>query len=118
VIAAEPVDGFAHKFWKLVHLSRRANQNPQRDYAVLLVLLHTALRVSELLALDLDQYRDKHLVNIRRKDKKVTRELLLARPAREALARYIKEVRLLQADLHPCPGGGREPFPGGGGSLQ
>jgi len=84
---------------QLMHLSKRANQNPLRDYTVLLVLLHTALRVSELLALDLDQYRDKHLVNIRRKGKKVTRELLLAKPAREALDRYIEEVR------------GREPGP-------
>jgi integrase/recombinase XerD len=78
---------------QLVHLSKRANQNPLRDYAVLLVLLHTALRVSELLALDLSQYQDKYFVNIKRKGKKVTRELLLAKPAREALDRYIDEVR-------------------------
>jgi integrase/recombinase XerD len=84
---------------QLLHLNQRANQNPLRDYAVLLMLLHTALRVSELLALDLDQYRGKYLVNIKRKGKKVTRELLLAKPAREALDRYLEEVR------------GREPGP-------
>jgi len=84
---------------QLLHLNTRANQNPIRDYAVLLVLLHTALRVSELLSLDLDQYRDKYLVNIQRKGKKVTRELLLAKPARDALDRYLDEVR------------GREPGP-------
>jgi integrase/recombinase XerD len=78
---------------QLLHVSTRANQNPIRDYAALLVLLHTALRVSELLTLDLDQYRDKYLINIQRKGKKVTRELLLAKPAREALDRYIAEVR-------------------------
>jgi site-specific recombinase XerD len=78
---------------QLVRLSRRADQNPLRDFAILLVLLHTGLRVSELLALDLSQYRDKHLVNIRRKGKKVTRDLLLAKPAREALDRYLDDVR-------------------------
>lgn len=58
-----------------------------------MVLLHTALRVSELLSLDLVQYQSKYLVNIKRKGKKVTRELLLAKPAREALDRYLDEVR-------------------------
>ena len=78
---------------QLLSLSQRADQNPVRDHAVLLVLLHTALRVSELLALDLNQYEGKHLKSIRRKGKKVTRELLLAQPAREALDRYLDEVR-------------------------
>jgi integrase/recombinase XerD len=84
---------------QLIHLNQRADQNPLRDYATLLILLHTALRVSELLSLDLDQYRGKYLANIKRKGKKVTRELLLAKPAREALDRYLDEVR------------GREPGP-------
>ena len=38
-----------------------------RDHAIFLVLLHTALRISELLTLDLDQYRGKHLLNVKRK---------------------------------------------------
>jgi integrase/recombinase XerD len=84
---------------QLIHINTRANQNPIRDQTVLLVLLHTALRVSELLSLDLDQYRGKYLVNIQRKGKKVTRELLLAKPAREALDRYLDTIR------------GREPGP-------
>src|SRR5262249_29176344 len=78
---------------QLNRIHTRADQQPIRDQAILLVLLHTALRVSELLALDIPQYRDNHLTNIRRKGKAVTRELLLAKPAREALDRYLDEVR-------------------------
>jgi integrase/recombinase XerD len=78
---------------QLVYINTRADQQPLRDQAMFLVLLHTALRVSELLALDLSQYRDKHLTNIRRKGKAVTRELLVAKAAREALDRYLDEVR-------------------------
>jgi hypothetical protein len=43
------------------------------------------MRVSELVALDLKQYKGKYPRNIKWKGKKVTRELLLAKPAREAL---------------------------------
>lgn len=78
---------------QLLHLSKRKDQNPIRDHAVFLILLHTALRLSELLALGIHQYDGKYLKDIRRKGKKVTRQLLLARPAREALDRYIEEVR-------------------------
>jgi integrase/recombinase XerD len=78
---------------QLCHINTRADQNPVRDQAILLVLLHTALRVSELLALDLAQYDGKYLVNIRRKGKAVTRELLIAKPARDALDRYLDQVR-------------------------
>ena len=60
---------------------------------MLLTLLHTAPRVSELISLDLKQYKGKYLTNIKRKGKKVTRELLLAKPAREALDEYIGDVR-------------------------
>ena len=77
---------------QLVHINTRVDQHPIRDQALFLVLLHTALRVSEVLSLDLAQYKDKHLVNIRRKGKAVTRELLLAKPAREALDKYL-EIR-------------------------
>ena len=35
---------------QLIHINTRANQNPIRDQTILLVLLHTALRVSELLS--------------------------------------------------------------------
>ncbi len=52
---------------QLMHMSRRKNQDPVRDYAILRVLLHTALRVNEFVELQLSQYRGKHLVNMSRK---------------------------------------------------
>jgi integrase/recombinase XerD len=78
---------------QLLHLKSRRNQNPLRDRAIFLVLLHTGLRISELLALDLDQYRGKHFHNVRRKGKTVTRKTFLAQEAREALDRYVSHVR-------------------------
>ena len=42
---------------QLIHVKRRRNQQPIRDFAIFHVLLRTGLRVSELLRLDLDQYR-------------------------------------------------------------
>ena len=78
---------------QLVATENRKNQRPRRNFAMLIVLFRTALRGSELLALDLKQYDGKHLRNIRRKGKKVTRQMLLAKPAREALDRYIEEER-------------------------
>lgn len=78
---------------QLCHINTRKDQCPIRDQALFLVLLHTALRVSEVLSLDFSQYREKHLANIRRKGKTVTRELLLAKPAREALDSYLDDVR-------------------------
>ncbi len=78
---------------QLCHIHTRADQNPIRDRAILLVLLHTALRASELLALDLEQFDGKYVANIQRKGKAVTRELLIAKHARDALDQYIVEVR-------------------------
>jgi integrase/recombinase XerD len=78
---------------QLCHINTRKDQCPLRDQALFLMLLHTALRVSEVLSLDLSQYREKHLANIRRKGKTVTRELLLAKSAREALDLYLDQVR-------------------------
>src|SRR5262245_19454471 len=55
---------------QLLHLKGRLDQNPLRDYAIFLVLLHTGLRVSELLSLGLDQYQGKHFQSVKRKGKK------------------------------------------------
>ena len=63
------------------------------NYAILMVLLYTGLRQFELRGLALDQLVGKHLVNIRRKGKKVTRKLLIPKPARDALRAYIKHER-------------------------
>jgi len=78
---------------QLIHMKHRRNQQPIRDYAIFHVLLRTGLTVSELLRLDLDQYRGKHFVNVQRKGRKVSRQVFLAAEAREALDRYIEEIR-------------------------
>ncbi len=57
------------------------------------MLLHTGLRVSELLSLQLKQYDGKHLKNVKRKGKSVSRKVFLFKDARETLDRYIKEDR-------------------------
>jgi site-specific recombinase XerD len=57
---------------QLIHLNTRKNQQPVRDCAILLILLHTAVRVSEMVALDLKQYKGEYLRNIKRKGKKVS----------------------------------------------
>jgi len=78
---------------QLLRLNTRKNQQPLRDYAILVALLQTGLRVSEVLSLDLDQYRGKHFTNVSRKGKKVSRQVLLPKAAREVLDKYIDEVR-------------------------
>jgi integrase/recombinase XerD len=78
---------------QLIHIKTRANQMAVRDQAMFLVLLHTALRVSELLALDFKQYKDGYFLNVQRKGKKVTRKLRVPKPARGALEDYIEQIR-------------------------
>ena len=78
---------------QLIHIRKRRNQQPIRDRAVFLVLLRTALRVSELLRLDFDQYQGKHFVNVTRKGRKVTRSVFVAQEAREALDDYLNNDR-------------------------
>jgi integrase/recombinase XerD len=78
---------------QFLHLKKRRNQNPIRDYAIFLVLLHTGLRISELLPLELDQYQGKHFLNVRRKEKSVTRKVFLAQEARETLDYYLADCR-------------------------
>jgi len=86
----------------LIHIRRRRNQTPIRDFAIFLVLLHTGLRVFALLTLDFAQYWGKHLLNVRRKGKKVTRRVFLAKGAREALNRYVQEVRGSKTGAFVC----------------
>jgi integrase/recombinase XerD len=92
----------------LLVTKKRQNQLPLRDHAIFLVLLHTGLRVSEMLSLDLEQYTGKHFVNVKRKGKKVSAKVPLATDARAALDRYIAEVRGKgKGPLFLAKGGGR-----------
>ena len=84
---------------QLIHIQTRCNQHPVRNYALFVVLLHTGLRISELLAIDLRQCAGKHFLNVRRKGKAVTRKVFLGKEVRDALERYLDEDR------------GREPGP-------
>jgi integrase/recombinase XerD len=65
----------------------------ETDQAAFLLLLHTGLRVSELLSLDLAQYHDKHFLDVKRKGRKVTAKVFLAQEARESLDAYLNAVR-------------------------
>jgi len=78
---------------QLIHTSTKKNQDPVRDYAILRVLLHSALRVNEFVGLQLSQYKGKHLVNIPRKGGVVTAKIFLDQPAREAIDAYIEKSR-------------------------
>ena len=77
---------------ELCRLSMRRDQQPLRAYAVLILLLHTGLRLSEVLSLELDQYRRKHLAGVVRNGKEVS-HVLVPSVAREILDRYVNQVR-------------------------
>jgi site-specific recombinase XerD len=74
---------------QLLRLRTGRNQHPLRDHAIFLVLLHTGLRVSELLELDIKQYREKHFTEVKRKGAKVTARVFLPKEAKEALDGYM-----------------------------
>jgi integrase/recombinase XerD len=76
---------------QLVKLKTRDNQSPARDKAVFLVLLHTGLRVSELVALDRHQHHGKHLTDVKRKGKLRSAKIFLSKEAKEALDACLKE---------------------------
>jgi integrase/recombinase XerD len=78
---------------QLVQLSTRADQNAVRDQAMLLVMLDTACRVSELISLDLEQYKGKHFRNVKRKGNNVTDRVFVGQSGRDALDRYIADIR-------------------------
>ncbi len=78
---------------QLIHIQTRANQRPRRNYAILRVLLHTALRVDEFCSLDRNQYKGKHLLNIQRKGDDVTAKIFLDTPVREVLDDYLEHER-------------------------
>ncbi len=78
---------------QLLHLKRRKNQRPYRDFAICEVLFGTALRVSELTGLRLDQFDGKHFRDVKRKGNKRTKKVFMTREAREALSQYIEQER-------------------------
>lgn len=86
----------------LVSTETRANARPRRNRAALALLLHTGLRVSELCALDLDQYQGKHLLRVVRKGR-TRADLFVAKAARLALDEYLRVERPLDDDATRAP---------------
>ncbi|GAB5403939.1 MAG: hypothetical protein Aurels2KO_21700 [Aureliella sp.] len=79
---------------QLIAIQTRANQRPYRNFAMLILLLHTALRESEMLSLQYPkQYKDGYLHNIKRKGKKTTKKLKVPTPARDAIEEYFEHER-------------------------
>jgi integrase/recombinase XerD len=78
---------------QMLKIKTAKNHLPLRDYALFLVLLNTGLRVSELLSVEISQYDGKHLKEVRRKGRKVSRSVFLPKDAREALDNYLEETR-------------------------
>lgn len=92
----------------LLAVKTRKNQQPLRDYAIFLILLHTGLRVSELLGLDFCQYTGKHFENVKRKGRKVSAKVFVPTEPREALDFYIEKARgKKEGPLLLAKGGGR-----------
>ena len=82
---------------QLIQIDTRQDQLPLRNYAILRVLLDSALRAFELCELELDSYNPKRrvLLNIARKGRDhVTAEIPLSSDAAESLESYIENERL------------------------
>jgi len=79
---------------QLMQLQTRSNQRPIRNYAILMVLLDSGLRVEiELAELQLSQYRRKALHKIHRKGDQITDKIPLSSDTCEALDRYLATER-------------------------
>jgi integrase/recombinase XerD len=77
---------------KLCALQKRANQQPRRKRALLVVLLETGMRISETLRLTLDQYDGKYFRNVRRKGRRRD-DVYVSPEARTALVDYFEHER-------------------------
>ena len=78
----------------LVLTEHRKNSRPRRNRAILALLYHTGLRVSELVVLKRAQYDGKYLLNVRRKGKNRSKQLYVALDCRRQLDDYLESERL------------------------
>jgi integrase/recombinase XerD len=77
---------------KLCALQMRANQQPRRKRALLVVLLETGMRISETLRIEMEQFDGKYFRNVKRKGKRRD-HVYLSPEARAALADYFEHER-------------------------
>jgi integrase/recombinase XerD len=77
---------------KLLALQGRADQQPRRKRALLVVLLETGMRISETLRLTMDQFDGKYFRNVKRKGRRRD-DVYLSPEARVALADYFDHER-------------------------
>lgn len=100
-IGLEPIDVTRLKAAadQLLKLKARKNQLPLRDHAIFWTLLTTALRVSELVRLDLKQFRrdperkDFILADVKRKGRATTRRVSVPSKTVAAIRKYIEHER-------------------------
>jgi len=77
---------------QLCVLQSRQNQSPDRNRAVFTLALHTGLRASELVGLDLHQFQGKYLVHVRGKGEQID-DIYLSTESRNSLEIYLKNER-------------------------
>jgi integrase/recombinase XerD len=77
---------------KLAAIQTQENQQPRRKRALLVVLLETGMRISEVLRIGLDQYDGKYFNNVKRKGRRRDR-VYVSPEARTALADYFENER-------------------------
>jgi site-specific recombinase XerD len=86
-----------HRLFKaadnLVLTDTRKNARPRRNRAILALLYYSGLRVSELTMLELSQYRDKYLHEVKRKGKSRSKGLYLSSSCRVHLDDYLETER-------------------------
>ena len=78
----------------LTHTRTAKNQRPWRDRAILAVLLHTGLRVSEMVRLTRDQYTGKSFLRVKRKGRAETPLVHVPTDCRSAIDDYLARERV------------------------
>jgi len=78
---------------QLIAIQTRSTQRPRRNYAQLILGLHTGLRVEEINGLELSQYQGKHLKNVHRTKSGKFQNFFLDTNVREVLDAYIDTER-------------------------
>ncbi|HBD7218807.1 TPA: tyrosine-type recombinase/integrase [Legionella pneumophila] len=77
----------------------RKNQNPLMETALFYVLLGTGLRESEVVSLNVGQYRHKGLYNVlRHKSKRISNKIPLPQESREYLDHYLENRKAVDDD--------------------